>query len=143
VADADKWLPLLCQVTATKNGAERPVGPSISDGYEAVSSLTQPQKRLTEDEVTEMVAGYRAGSTILELASRHDCDRKTVIRYLKLNCVETRYRRLSPTHIDEAVRLYESGLSLIKVGKKVGADPKTVKARLIERGVEMRNGHRN
>lgn len=85
-----------------------------------------------------MVEGYRAGSTILELAARHDCDRKTVIRYLKLHCVETRYRALSPPQIDEAVRLYESGLSLIKIGEVVGADPKTVKSRLIERGVTMR-----
>ncbi|PKQ10130.1 MAG: hypothetical protein CVT69_01365 [Actinobacteria bacterium HGW-Actinobacteria-9] len=89
-----------------------------------------------------MVAGYRAGSTILELAARHDCDRKTVIRYLKLHCVETRYRRLSEEQIEEAVHLYESGLSLIKVGKVVGADPKTVKARLMEAGVPMRGVHR-
>jgi radical SAM superfamily enzyme with C-terminal helix-hairpin-helix motif len=104
--------------------------------------LTQDQKRLTEDEVTEVIAEYRAGATILELATQHGCDRKTVIRYLKLHCVEVRHRRMSSAQIDEAVVLYKSGLSLIRVGKAVGADPKTVKARLMEAGVPMRGVHR-
>lgn len=137
-ANADKWLPLLHQVNAAKNGAKRPSEPSISDGYEVVGRLNQPQTHLTDDAVGEIVAGYRAGATILELSARHDCDRKTVIRYLKLRCVEMRRRRLSEDQIDQAVLLYESGLSLIKVGKAVGADPKTIKARLVERGVTLR-----
>lgn len=65
----------------------RPVGPSISDGYEAISRLTQP----------------------LEFAVRHDCERKTVIRYLKLHRVEKRYQRLSEKQIDERVELNEQG----------------------------------
>jgi hypothetical protein len=138
-ANADKWLPLLYQVSAAKNGTERPVGPSIADGYEAVGMLTQHQKRFNDDEVAEIVTGYRAGATILELAARHACDRKTVIHHLKLHCVEIRHRCMDRAKIDEAVHLYESGLSLIKVGKRVGADPKTVKARLAERGVPLRN----
>ena len=67
-ADADKWLPLLYQVNAAKAAAKRTTGPSIADGYETVDRLTQPQKRLSDNEVAAAVAGYRAGSTILELA---------------------------------------------------------------------------
>jgi len=133
--DADKWLPLLHQVNVAKTGAQRSVGPSIADGYEAVRKLTQQQKHLADDEITELVAAYRAGSTILELTTRLGCDRKTVIRYLKLHCVETRYRRLSPAQIDEAVTLYRKGMSLAKLGRQLGVSPKTVKARLVERAV--------
>jgi hypothetical protein len=141
-ADADKWIPLLYQVDAAKMGAERQVGPSVADGYKAVDRLAQSQKRLTDDEISQLVLGYRDGSTILELATRLDCDRKTVIRYLKLNCVEVRHRKMSAAQIAEAGRLYESGLSLNKIGKTVGANPKTVRARLVERGVELRSGSR-
>ncbi len=140
-ADADKWLPLLHQVNAAKTGTTRSVGPSIADGYKTVGKLVQDQKRFSEDEVAEIITGYRAGCTILELATQHGCDRKTVIHHLKLNCVEIRHQKMSASQIAEAVQLYESGLSLTKVGRAVGADPKSVKARLLERGVEMRNCH--
>lgn len=83
-----------------------------------------------------MIAAYRAESTILELASQFDCDRKTVIRYLKLNCVETRYRQLlSEGQIEEAAALHDQGMSLAKLGRHFGVDPKTIKARLLARRV--------
>jgi hypothetical protein len=86
-ADAGKWSPLLRQVDLARLGASRPTTPSIADGYEcAVGRLRQPQKHLTDDEIGLLVATYRGGSTILELAAQFTCDRKTVIRYLKLNC---------------------------------------------------------
>jgi len=81
--------------------------------------------------------GYGGGG--VRLAAEFDCDRTTVMRYLKPQCVEMRYRRLSEAQIDEAVRLYASGLSLAKVGRLIGADPKTVRARLQKRGVRIRD----
>jgi len=138
-ADADKWPPLLKQVALAQSGASRQAGPSIADGYEsAVSRLQQPQRHLRDDEISLLVATYRAGSTIAELAAQFECDRKTVTRYLKLQCVEMRIRRLTEVQIDEAVRLYESGMSLAKVGRLIGADPKNVRSRLLERGVQLR-----
>ncbi|KAF0209310.1 MAG: hypothetical protein FD171_35 [Actinobacteria bacterium] len=58
------------------------------------------------------------------------------MRFLKLHCVETRYRRLNEEQIDEAVELYVRGMSLAKLRKRLGVDPKTAKARLLERGLE-------
>lgn len=43
--------------------------------------------------------------------------------------------------IVHAIELYESGLSLVKVRKVVRADAETVRLRLIERGVRMRDSH--
>jgi hypothetical protein len=135
-ADAERWQPLLKQVVLAKAGCIRPTQPSIANGYEAVSQLRQYHKRLTDSEVDQLVVGYREGSTILELTARFDCDRKTVMRFLKLHCVEMRYRRMNEVQIDEAVELYSHGASLAKLGKRFGVDPKTVKARLLERGLE-------
>lgn len=121
-------------MAAAKSGAARLSEPSISDGYETIISLRQQHKYLSGDETDRLVASYRDGSTILELASDFGCDRKTVIRYLKLNCVETRYRRLlSEEQIEESAALYEQGMSLAKLGKRFGVDPKTIKARLLAR----------
>lgn len=119
-------------------GCIRPTQPSIADGYEAASQLRQYHKRLTDSEVDQLIVAYREGSTILELVARFDCDRKTVMRFLKLHCVETRYRLLNEAQIDEAVELYSHGASLAKLGKRFGVDPKTVKARLVERNVGLR-----
>jgi DNA-directed RNA polymerase specialized sigma24 family protein len=124
----------LKQVALARKGCARAAQPSVADGYETVNQLQQPHTCLTESEVERLVVAYREGSTILELAAECGCDRTTVMRYLKLHCVETRYRRLSKSQIDEAVELYSGGMSLAKLGTRFGVDPKTVKARLLERG---------
>jgi DNA-directed RNA polymerase specialized sigma24 family protein len=124
----------LRQVALAKEGCIRPALPSIADGYEAIRQLRQEHKHLTDSEVGQLVIAYREGSTILELAARFDCDRTTVMRHLKLHCIETRYRCLSETQIDEAVALHGEGASLAKLCRQFGVDPKTVKARLQERG---------
>jgi orotate phosphoribosyltransferase-like protein len=43
--------------------------------------------------------------------------------------------------IADAVTLYESGLSLAQIGTRLGFDNNTVRLRLIERGVRMRDSH--
>lgn len=132
--DAERWPPLLKQVTLAREGCTRPAQPSIADGYEAVSQLQQQQTRLADSDVGQLVVAYREGITILELAARFSCDRKTVTRYLKLHCVETRYRRLlSEGQIKEAALLHDQGMSLAKLGRHFGVDPKTIKARLLAR----------
>lgn len=41
----------------------------------------------------------------------------------------------------EAAMLYESGVSLAKIGTRLGFNDNTVRLRLIERGIEMRDSH--
>ncbi len=50
-----------------------------------------------------------------------------------------RRRPLCEEQIIEAIRLYQSGLSVAKVADQVGAKSETVRLRLIERGVQMRD----
>lgn len=139
--DAERWPPLLKQVALAREGCTRPAQPSIADGFEAVSQLHQQQTRLADSDVGQLVVAYREGTTILELAARFGCDRKTVTRYLKLHCVEMRYRRFTEPQVDELVRLFRSGMSAPEIGRQLGADPKTVRARLLERGMQLRGPH--
>jgi DNA-directed RNA polymerase specialized sigma24 family protein len=52
-----------------------------------------------------------------------------------------RMRGLSAEQIDEAVRLYEAGQSLARIGERLGVDAGTVRARVVERRVRMRDTH--
>ncbi|WP_280244770.1 helix-turn-helix domain-containing protein [Nocardia abscessus] len=48
---------------------------------------------------------------------------------------------LSEEQVDEAVQLYEEGWSAQRIGDKLGVYPQTVRRRLLERGVRMRDTH--
>jgi DNA-binding CsgD family transcriptional regulator len=106
-----------------------------------VKRLHQPQKILSDEEVSELIIGYKSGLTIYQLAKQFGCHRTTVSQHLKSRGVEMRNRPLTEKQIDEVARLYESGLSCTKVGKIIGVDGETVHRRLRERGVVMRGAH--
>lgn len=100
----------------------------------------QRQVHLPTQYQLELIERYKAGATQRELAYQYGVHRTTVTKILQRHGVETR-RGLHPALIDEAVRRYKEGQSLATVGRALGADPGTVKARLIERGVTMRDTH--
>jgi AraC-like DNA-binding protein len=74
----------------------------------------QDQRRLVAAEIGDLVHGYEAGATILELAGRFEISRTTVMAHLRRARVDTRYNRLEG-RLDEAMRLYEQGWSLARV----------------------------
>lgn len=100
----------------------------------------QRQVHLPAQYQRDLIERYKAGATQRELASQFGVHRTTVTKILQRHGVEPR-RGLHPDLIDEAVRRYEQGESLATVGRALGADPGTVKARLIERGIAMRDTH--
>jgi len=108
-----------------------------SDGRVVVTKIRRPQKYLDRDEIDHLIAEYRAGSTIYELAERFGCHRQTVSRHLKAHGVQMRLRPLTEEQIQEVVRLYESGLSLQGIGDQIGACKSTVRSKLVERGTKL------
>jgi len=108
-----------------------------SDGRVVVTKIRRPQKYLDRDEIDHLIAEYRAGSTIYELAERFGCHRQTVSRHLKAHGVQMRLRPLTEEQIQEAVRLYESGLSLQGIGDQIGACKSTVRSKLVKRGTKL------
>ena len=128
--DTNKWTTLLEQ------GWER-VEPPAAPAY----LRRQRQKRLTEAEIARMAARYAECATIYQLAEEFGVARTTVAARLKKAGVTMRGQSPSAEQTVEMVRLYESGLSLLKVGQRVGFDAKTVRTRLLERGLAMRDSH--
>ncbi|WP_167384852.1 helix-turn-helix domain containing protein [Amycolatopsis tolypomycina] len=98
-------------------------------------------RRLGTDQVEQLIAGYRSGATVYELADRFRIERRTVSNILRRYGVPMRRRGLSPEQVDDAIHLYELGWSLARVGRHLGVDHVTVLNKLRERGIPTRDTH--
>jgi plasmid maintenance system antidote protein VapI len=106
-----------------------------------VRTPKQVQKHLEPAAVDELVAAYRAGSTLRELAARYGVHRNTVRRLVAFAGVTPRYRALGPGEVVEAARMYASGMSLAAVGGLLGVHANTVRSALIKAGIRTRDSH--
>ena len=98
------------------------------------------QTLLRPEQVDDLVAQYREGTTLVELASLFGVNRRTVATHLTRREVTIRRGRFDHSRIHEAADLYLSGLTLVEVGLKVGAGPQAVRRALVEHGVPIREG---
>lgn len=105
-----------------------------------VRSLGMAQTRLRAEQIDELVARYRDGATLVELASCFGIHRRTVAEHLTRREVPIRRGRFDPCRIHEAGNLYDSGLTLVEVGLKVGAGPQAVRRALADHDVPIREG---
>ena len=122
---------------------QRSSEPTVSDSRgRVVRSLGMAQTLLRPEQVDDLVAQYREGATLVELASRFGVNRRTVAMHLTRREVTIRRGRFDPSRIHEAADLYLSGLTLVEVGMKVGAGPQAVRRALASHGVVIRPGGR-
>ncbi len=98
----------------------------------------QAQHRLSVAEVDELVAKYRAGVEINELATQFDVNRDTVFSILKRRQVVRRPRGCPPERVEEVVKAYETGSSLAVIGSELSVDPGTVARTLRSAGASIR-----
>jgi hypothetical protein len=95
--------------------------------------------RLDDIQTRQLIAGYQAGSTVYQLADQFNIERRTVSAILHRHQVPMRRRGLTDNQIDDAERLYQQGWSLARIGNGMEVTADTVRARLLERGVTMRD----
>ena len=125
------------------NHDQRSSEPTVSDSRgRVVRSLGMVQTLLRTEQVDDLVAQYREGATLVELASVFGVNRRTVATHLTRREVTIRRGRFDPSRIHEAADLYLSGLTLVEVGMKVGAGPQAVRQALASHGVVIRPGGR-
>jgi len=135
-ADANKW------VSITESRSERPASKDRAPSdYELHGPIRQRQIRLTETLTIELVARYKQGATIYELAKDFDCNRHTVAIRLKKAGVRMRHSSPNKEEIEQMVRLYESGMSLAKVSEQIGYSPGTIHHYLRSQGAQIRDSH--
>ncbi|GAB3423533.1 helix-turn-helix domain-containing protein [Flindersiella endophytica] len=110
--------------------------PAVTDSESAPApGGRQSQTRLTPDDVARLVAGYRSGRTIYELAGEFKIARQTVSEHLHRHGVRMRRRGLTETDVAEAVRLRKQGLTLKTISDHFEVCIDTVRHHLRRRGV--------
>ncbi|PRW64761.1 hypothetical protein CEP50_02685 [Actinopolyspora mortivallis] len=87
----------------------------------------------------QLIEGYQAGATVYELGEQFGIERRTVSTILHRHGVPMRRRGLSAEQIDDAVRLYNQGWSLARIAARMDVAAGTVRQRLHERGVPIRD----
>jgi transposase-like protein len=130
--------------------AKRTPSASRSDRWEEKGRLSNPsiepmgphrtQTRLRSVEVEELVAAYRAGDNVEQLAERFGVHRTTVLAHLGRRQVQLRPTFTCWDHDDltAAVALYASGASLASVAAQFGVDPSTVANRFRRAAIAIR-----
>jgi DNA invertase Pin-like site-specific DNA recombinase len=95
-------------------------------------------RQLSDQQVGELIEGYKTGETVYGLAERFKINRQTVSNALHRAGVQIR-GRLTSEQIDQAVQLYASGWSLARIADKLATTADTVRTRLLQRAVRMRD----
>ena len=97
------------------------------------------QKRLSEREIDEAIAGYEAGATLRQLGTQFDVSRHTISKHLRARGIQLRLSSLTPDEIEEAKQLYAQGLSLARVGQHFNRDASLIHLTLRRAGVQCRD----
>ncbi|MFC4859463.1 hypothetical protein [Actinophytocola glycyrrhizae] len=95
-------------------------------------------RQLRPHEVDDLVAGYRDGQRVRELAAQFGISRGTVGQHLRARGIETKPPGLQPDEVPEAARLYRAGWSLARIAEMFGTTDYTVRAHLRSAGMQMR-----
>jgi Helix-turn-helix domain len=112
----------------------------LFDEQTAPSPLRQHQRRLTDIEISELIEGYLAGSSVSQLTKTWKIHRTTVLDHLKRNNIPRRLntRKLTDDQVEQAARRYRNGDSLSTLGEHYGVDPQTVSRELKAAGTIVR-----
>ena len=98
----------------------------------------QAQRRLVQDELDQLIQGYKAGDDMKVLATRWRLHRTTVAAHLRRAGVALRRQGIPSSQIGEAVRLYSEGCSCQHLAARYACDAETVRQTLRAAGVQMR-----
>ncbi|MGC8513594.1 MAG: hypothetical protein ACP5P1_11265, partial [Acidimicrobiales bacterium] len=99
-----------------QNGGETPVHPT-----DPIVASFPVQRRLVPDEVADLIAAYRRGVPVAELAESFRINRTTVLGHVRRHGVPKRDRRaLQGDEVDRAARLYAEGQSADRVAERLG-----------------------
>ena len=98
----------------------------------------QFQRRLSAEEVAELVDAYEEGATQRELAVRFGIYRTTVAAHLDRAGITNRRGAMNPEQVAEAIDLYNQGWSLARIAQRFGMYPTSIYYWLRKNGVTLR-----
>lgn len=87
--------------------------------------------RFTADQISSLVARYKAGESSLQLAKEQGMAKSTFLRLLADHNVESRKFGLTPAKEREVLHLRQQGMGMRRIAAKVGCSYGTVRTFLI------------
>jgi DNA-directed RNA polymerase specialized sigma24 family protein len=102
------------------------------------SRSRQVQRRLTPEEVEQLVTEYQSGDNMLPLAQRWRLHRTTVAEHLRRAGISVRQRGIPAERLRDAVQLYHEGWSCQRLASHFGCNAETVRQALKQAGVQLR-----
>lgn len=115
--------------------------PYVQAGDKAtLRKAQQKHVRLSARRQAELVAKHQAGVPQRELAEEYGINRRTVRDIVARHGGLSR-GKLTSQQIDDAVTAYLGGQSLATIAKRLGVSDHTVRSRLKERDVVLRDPH--
>ena len=101
--------------------------------------IHQPQKRLSEADISAIIREYKSGVNTYILATKYGCHRTTISNCLKKkNGINVTIEKLTEESIVEVVALYESGLNTTQIAERFECSYPTILRHLRNNGVKMR-----
>ena len=107
-------------------------------GETEVRRLTQKQKKLTNDEVLQIVKDYQNGMNTNQLADKYGCHRVNISAQLKKHNIEVTTRKINSQNNTEIIELYEGGMNTTQLAKRFGVTCSTIIKYLHKNEVKMR-----
>ena len=139
---AQRSQPILGSVDGIETTQIRPSDDRSEGPREEKGRLSNPpQRRLSPADVDDLIASYRGGASISQLAAEFGLHRTTVAGHLDRHGVPRHSGQTGwdDETLNEAAELYESGLSLADVAHQFEIDAQTVANRFRHAGVPVRS----
>ncbi len=112
--------------------------PKLTQTERARPRLTRTARQLAAPDLDRLVTAYLDGATVYELARRFGIHRITVGKHLRARGVDTTPPGLAPDDVAAAAQLYRQRWSLARIAERYATTASTVRTRLLEAGVQMR-----
>lgn len=129
--------------------SEKGIGIPRNDDPEAPTEMLReeagrlsdpPQRRLSRTDIDQLIAAYRDGATVIQLAAEFGVHRTTVGEHLDRNGVPRHSERdaWDEGTLTDAAELCATGLSLADVANRYDIDAQTVANRFRRAGIPVR-----
>lgn len=119
-----------------------PCSDKVTDqfGEIATTRLKQPYRReFSEQDVRQMVAGYKSGMTTMELAKQFKCNKGTINKLLRQHGVRiTKAKAQAKLNVDKVLSMYENMHTIEDIAKYFNVSSYTVNRCLKAHNVKIR-----
>ena len=110
------------------------------DGEIVAKQIRQTQKRLSEEEVLQIITAYQGGKSANVLAREYGCNRKAICDHLKKHGVTvSRSKIRSEEAVRQIIALYEANQQMKEIADQYGVSESAINRLLHENGVRIRS----